>query len=76
MARPGAGKSLLAERLPGLLPPLTERQVLEVTAVHSVAGALGPERPMVVRPPFQAPHHTASAAALVGGGVGVARPGR
>ena len=72
---PGAGKSLLAERLPGLLPPLTERQVLEVTAVHSVAGALEPERPMVVRPPFQAPHHTASSAALVGGGVGVARPG-
>jgi magnesium chelatase family protein len=72
---PGAGKSLLAERLPGLLPPLTERQVLEVTAVHSVAGALVPERPMVVRPPFQSPHHTASAAALVGGGVGVARPG-
>ena len=72
---PGAGKSLLAERLPGLLPPLTEQQVLEVTAVHSVAGALRPERPMVVRPPYQAPHHTASAAALVGGGVGVARPG-
>ncbi|MGB2840653.1 MAG: ATP-binding protein, partial [Actinomycetes bacterium] len=72
---PGAGKSLLAERLPTLLPPLTDRQVLEVTAVHSVAGALRPERPMVVRPPFQAPHHTASAAALVGGGVGVARPG-
>jgi magnesium chelatase family protein len=72
---PGAGKSLLAERLPGLLPPLTERQVLEVTAVHSVAGSLTPGRPMVVRPPFQAPHHTASAAALVGGGVGVARPG-
>lgn len=72
---PGAGKSLLAERLPGLLPPLTERQVLEVTAVHSVAGALTPDRPMVIRPPFQAPHHTASAAALVGGGAGVARPG-
>jgi len=72
---PGAGKSLLAERLPGLLPPLTDRQVLEVTAVHSVAGALEPERPMVVRPPFQAPHHTASSAALVGGGVGIARPG-
>lgn len=72
---PGAGKSLLAERLPGLLPSLTEQEVLEVTAVHSVAGALHPERPMVVRPPYQAPHHTASAAALVGGGVGVARPG-
>jgi magnesium chelatase family protein len=72
---PGAGKSLLAERLPSLLPPLTEHQVLEVTAVHSVAGALRRECPMVVRPPFQAPHHTASAAALVGGGAGIARPG-
>jgi magnesium chelatase family protein len=72
---PGAGKSLLAERLPGVLPPLTAEQVLEVTAVHSVAGSLDPQRPMVVEPPFQAPHHTASAAALVGGGVGVARPG-
>jgi magnesium chelatase family protein len=72
---PGAGKSLLAERLPGLLPPLTERQVLEVTAVHSVAGALRRESPMVVRPPYQAPHHTASSASLVGGGAGVARPG-
>ncbi|MFL6178364.1 MAG: YifB family Mg chelatase-like AAA ATPase [Actinomycetes bacterium] len=72
---PGAGKSLLAERLPSLLPPLSEREVLEVTAVHSVAGALKRECPMVVRPPFQAPHHTASAAALVGGGAGVARPG-
>ena len=72
---PGAGKSLLAERIPSLLPPLTQHQVLEVTAVHSVAGALRPQCPMVVRPPFQAPHHTASAAALVGGGVGVARPG-
>lgn len=72
---PGAGKSLLAERLPGLLPPLTEHQVLEVTAIHSVAGTLGNETPLVVRPPFQAPHHTATAAALVGGGAGVARPG-
>ena len=72
---PGAGKSLLAERLPGLLPALTDREVLEVTAVHSVAGVLRRECPIVVRPPFQAPHHTASAAALVGGGVGVARPG-
>lgn len=72
---PGAGKSLLAERLPGLLPPLTEQQVLEVTAIHSVAGTLRADTPLVVRPPFQAPHHTATAAALVGGGAGVARPG-
>ena len=72
---PGAGKTLLAERLPGLLPALDPAASLEVTAVHSVAGTLSPEHPMVVRPPFQAPHHTASAPALIGGGAGVARPG-
>jgi magnesium chelatase family protein len=72
---PGAGKSLLAERLPSLLPALSEDEILEVTAIHSVYGALRPERPMVVRPPFQAPHHTATAVALVGGGTGIARPG-
>lgn len=72
---PGAGKTLLAQRLPGLLPPLTDSQRLEVTAVHSVAGALPPDRPLVTEPPFQAPHHTASGPALVGGGSGVPRPG-
>lgn len=72
---PGAGKSLLAERLPGLLPALSDRQVLEVTSIHSVAGVLGADSPLVVNPPFQSPHHTATAAALVGGGAGVARPG-
>jgi len=72
---PGAGKTLLAQRLPGLLPPLTPEQSLEVTSVHSVAGALKDNAPMVVRAPFQAPHHTATAAALVGGGSGVPRPG-
>lgn len=72
---PGAGKTLLAERLPGLLPLLDVDASMEVTAVHSVAGALRPECPLVLRPPFQAPHHTASAPALVGGGSGIARPG-
>ncbi len=72
---PGSGKTLLAERLPGLLPSLDTAASLEVTTVHSVAGVLSPEHPLVVRPPFQAPHHTTSAAALVGGGSGVARPG-
>jgi magnesium chelatase family protein len=72
---PGAGKTLLAERLPSILPPLREQHALEVTAVHSVAGLLAPGEPLVTRAPFQAPHHTASAAALVGGGAGVARPG-
>jgi magnesium chelatase family protein len=72
---PGAGKTLLAQRLPGLLPPLTPEQAMEVTAVHSVAGLLRPEAPMVRRPPFQAPHHTATAPSIVGGGGGVPRPG-
>ncbi len=72
---PGAGKTLLAERLPSILPPLIEAHALEVTAVHSVAGLLEPGRPLVTRAPFRAPHHTASPAALVGGGSGVARPG-
>jgi magnesium chelatase family protein len=72
---PGAGKTLLAERLPGLLPPLDRTESLEVTAVHSVAGALPPGQPLVTRPPFCAPHHSATMAALVGGGTGLPRPG-
>ena len=72
---PGAGKTMLAERLPGLLPRLDERASLEVTAVHSVAGLLGERAHLVRHPPLQAPHHTASTAALVGGGSSLARPG-
>ncbi|MBY6367351.1 YifB family Mg chelatase-like AAA ATPase [Rhodococcoides corynebacterioides] len=72
---PGIGKTMLAGRLPGLLPPLTEEQALEVTAVHSVAGTLTPERPLITAAPFVAPHHTSTVASLVGGGSGVARPG-
>ncbi|HTY71967.1 MAG TPA: YifB family Mg chelatase-like AAA ATPase [Actinomycetes bacterium] len=72
---PGAGKTLLAERLPTILPPLEPDEALEVTAVHSVAGTLPPGHPLLTRAPFQAPHHSASAAALVGGGSGTARPG-
>jgi magnesium chelatase family protein len=72
---PGAGKTMLAERLPGLLPPLGDAEALEVTAVHSVAGTLPPGAPLLRRPPYQAPHHTASMAALVGGGSALARPG-
>jgi magnesium chelatase family protein len=66
---------MLAERLPGLLPPLTEQEALEVTAIHSVAGALPPGAPLVDTPPFRAPHHTASVPALVGGGSKHLRPG-
>jgi magnesium chelatase family protein len=72
---PGTGKTMLAQRLPGLLPPLGEQDALEVTAIHSVAGLLTAERPLISRPAFVAPHHTSSVTALVGGGSGWARPG-
>lgn len=72
---PGAGKTMLAQRLPGLLPELDDDAALDVTAVHSVAGLLPAHGQLLRRPPFQAPHHTASVAALVGGGSGVAKPG-
>jgi magnesium chelatase family protein len=73
---PGAGKTMLAERLPGLLPPLDRASALEVTAVHSVAGLLDDgSGPLVDRAPYQAPHHTASVAAMVGGGSTQVRPG-
>jgi magnesium chelatase family protein len=71
---PGAGKTMLARRLAGLLPDLTPAQALAVTRVHSAAGALPAGSGLVVRPPVRAPHHTASTAALVGGG-SVPRPG-
>ena len=70
---PGAGKSMLAQRLPSILPPLNPRELLEVSMVHSVAGALAGGA-LTDRRPFRAPHHSASMAALVGGGVH-ARPG-
>jgi magnesium chelatase family protein len=71
---PGTGKTMLAKRLRGILPPLTLEQALEVTRIHSVAGILPRDRPLVDWPPFRAPHHTASTAAVVGGGPGP-RPG-
>jgi magnesium chelatase family protein len=72
---PGAGKTMLAERLPGLLPPLDEQAALDVTAIHSVAGTLPADAPLVRRPTFEAPHHSATMASLVGGGSGQIRPG-
>lgn len=72
---PGAGKTMLAERLPALLPELGDDAALEVTAVHSVAGRLSERARLIRRAPLQAPHHTASVAALVGGGTLLARPG-
>ncbi|MEZ5290088.1 MAG: YifB family Mg chelatase-like AAA ATPase [Vicinamibacterales bacterium] len=71
---PGAGKTMLARRLPGLLPPLGFEEALDVTAVHSVAGLLAEGSGLLAARPFRAPHHTASEAALVGGG-SVPRPG-
>ena len=65
---PGTGKTMLARRLPGILPPLADAAALEVTRIHSVAGLLAPDQPLVRRAPFRAPHHSASTAAIVGGG--------
>jgi magnesium chelatase family protein len=72
---PGAGKTMLAERLPTILPRLDAAAALEVTSIHSVAGTLPRDCPLLTRPPFFGPHHTASKAAIVGGGSGVIHPG-
>ena len=72
---PGAGKTMLAERLPGLLPDLGDHEAMEVTAIHSLCAV--PKAPVILqrRPPFENPHHTATAAAIIGGGSGLPRPG-
>ncbi len=67
---PGFGKSMLARRLPGILPPLTRQEALEVTRIHSVVGLLSRDRPLMDQRPFRAPHHSASVASIVGGGSG------
>lgn len=72
---PGAGKTMLAERLPSILPRLDDEAALEVTAIHSVAGTLPNNASLIRRPPYQAPHHTSTVAALIGGGSTVIRPG-
>lgn len=72
---PGTGKTMLAERLPGILPELTSTQSLEVTSLHSLSGTFDPSQGLIVTPPFEAPHHTATPAAIVGGGSGTPRPG-
>ncbi|WP_462253424.1 YifB family Mg chelatase-like AAA ATPase [Ekhidna sp.] len=71
---PGAGKTMLAKRLPSILPPLTLHEALETTKIHSVAGKLGTEGRLISQRPFRQPHHTISDAALVGGG-GIPQPG-
>ena len=72
---PGAGKTMLAERLPGLLPDLADNEAMEVTAIHSLCGLPSSAVQLVRRPPFENPHHSATAAAIIGGGSGLPRPG-
>lgn len=72
---PGAGKTMLAERLPGLLPPLDTTEALEVARIHSAAGLPLPPGSLLMRPPYRAPHHSASLVSLIGGGTTQLRPG-
>ena len=72
---PGSGKTLLARALPGILPPLTLSEALEVTRIHSAVGLLPPGESLVRSRPFRAPHHGVSAAGMVGGGSSWTRPG-
>jgi magnesium chelatase family protein len=73
---PGTGKSMLAERLPGILPRLDTATAVEVTSIRSVAGMMAPGSGLVTVPPFCAPHHTSSMASMIGGGSGLIRPGQ
>ena len=72
---PGAGKTMLAERLSGLLPDLGDMEAMEVTAIHSLCALTSASVQLLRRPPYENPHHTASAAAIIGGGSGLPRPG-
>ena len=72
---PGSGTTMLAERLPTILPPLEAAAALEVASIHSMAGMRPPGTGLVTTPPFVAPHHTSSKAAMIGGGSGLIRPG-
>ncbi|MEY9889471.1 magnesium chelatase family protein [Catenulispora sp. MAP12-49] len=72
---PGAGKTLLAERLPSILPPLAEAEALEVSSLHSISGTLPYDKPLITDPPYQSVHHTCTVAGMVGGGSGRITPG-
>jgi magnesium chelatase family protein len=72
---PGTGKTMLAERIPSILPPLSDESILEVTAIHSIAGTLLDRELLSKLPPFVAPHHTTTAPAMIGGGAHAIRPG-
>jgi magnesium chelatase family protein len=65
---PGAGKTMMARRLPTILPPLSFEEAIQTTRIHSVAGLVAPEKPLITQRPFRAPHHTVSYAGLAGGG--------
>lgn len=71
---PGAGKTMLAKRIPTILPPLSNMDRMDITSVYSIAGKLSKERPVITKPPFVCPHHTSSAIAITGGGV-IPKPG-
>ena len=75
VGQPGVGKSLIANRIPGIMPPMTLRESLEVTRIYSIAGLLSQGSGLVVHRPFRSPHHTVSDAGLMGGGSGIPRPG-
>ena len=72
---PGSGKSMLARRFPSILPPMTRREALETSKIHSVMGLTSKERPLLTQRPFRAPHHTISAGGMAGGGNPYPRPG-
>ena len=72
---PGSGKSMLARRLPSILPPMNRREALEATQVHSVMGLTSKERPLLTSRPFRSPHHTISAVGMAGGGTPYPKPG-
>ncbi|MDE7363345.1 MAG: YifB family Mg chelatase-like AAA ATPase [Ruminococcus sp.] len=71
---PGSGKSMLAKRMPSILPPLSFEEALETTNIHSISGLLSPQNPIMTRRPFRSPHHTISSAGLAGGG-SIPQPG-
>lgn len=72
---PGAGKTMLAKRLPTILPPLSDADAIDVTAIHSISGTFDASSGLIRTPPIETPHHSATMAAIIGGGSGIPRPG-